>query len=349
MSGPLYVVILAGGVGSRFWPLSTPSRPKQMLPLVSDRSLLADTIARVEPLVGISRVLVLTSRALAPSIREALPALAADQVLEEPRPAGTAAALAWASHDVRRRGGDDARLVSVHADSAIGDDRRFREVLQAAADAAAANGALATVGIVPTHANPGLGYIQPGERLPGEARRVVRFVEKPDVARAERMVAEGYLWNSGIFAWRARDLLDEVAAMTPELAAAMALAARGADAFFGAVTTPISIDVGVMERSTRVIVLPGDFGWDDVGTWGALHRLRRKDDDGNAVHGEVHLDGARENVVHAEGSRVVLFGVEGLVVVVRDGVTLVTTRERSDDLKALVDRMPAAFREAAGR
>src|SRR5690606_33229991 len=126
--------------------------------------------------------------------------------------------------------------------------------------------------------------------------------------------------------WRAKDLLDEVAAVTPELAGAMALAAQGADAFFGAVTTPISIDVGVMERSTRVIVLPGDFGWDDVGTWGALHRLRRKDDDGNAVHGDVLVDDGHDNVVHAEGSRVVLFGVEGLVVVVRDGVTLVTTR-----------------------
>ena len=136
--------------------------------------------------------------------------------------------------------------------------------------------------------------------------------------------------------------------MTPELAGALAVASRGADAFFGAVHDPISIDVGVMERSKRVVVLPGDFGWDDVGTWGALHRLRRKDTAGNAVHGLVHADDARDNVVHAEGSRVVLFGVEGLVVVVRDGVTLVTTVERADSLKTLVDRMPAEFREAAG-
>jgi mannose-1-phosphate guanylyltransferase len=349
VSAPLYVVILAGGVGSRFWPLSTPARPKQMLPLVGERSLLADTVARVEPLVGISRVLVLTSRALAPSIRTALPALAADQVLEEPRPAGTAAALAWASHEVRRRDGPDARLASVHADSAIGDDQRFRAVLHAAADAAADNAALATVGIVPTHANPGLGYIQPGDRLPGAARRVERFVEKPDLERARRMVADGYLWNSGIFAWRASDFLEEVAALTPELHDAMARAGDGADAFFAAVRQGVSIDVGVMERSARVVVLPGDFGWDDVGTWGALHRLRRKDAAGNAVHGAVHLADARDNVVHAEGSRVVLFGVRDLVVVVRDGITMVTTVDRSDDLKSLVDAMPPEFREAAGR
>jgi mannose-1-phosphate guanylyltransferase len=342
---PLYAVILAGGIGSRFWPLSTPERPKQLLPLIGQSSMLAETVARLEPLVGISRVLVLTSRALAPAVRRELPALAADQVLEEPRPAGTAAALAWASHEVARRGGADARLVSVHADSAIGSDERFRAVLQAASDAAAHASALATVGIVPTHPNPGLGYIQPGDPIGAEARRVVRFVEKPDSARAERMVADGYLWNSGIFAWRATDYLAEIAALTPEVAPALAHVSEGADAFFDAVPQPISVDVGVMERSGRVVVLPGDFGWDDVGTWGALRRLRRGDAEGNAVHGRTHLREARNNVVHSERGTVVLYGVEDLVVVVRDGVTLVTTNRHSEDLKALVDSLPPDVRE----
>ena len=344
---PLYAVILAGGVGSRFWPLSTPERPKQLLPLIGETSMLAETVARLEPLVGLSQVLILTSRALAPAIRRELPQLAADQVLEEPRPAGTAAALAWAASEVARRGGPEARLVSVHADSAIGDDERFRLILASAADAAASHNALATVGIIPTHANPGLGYIQPGEALSGDARRVARFVEKPDLTRAEKMVAEGYLWNSGIFAWRAADLLAEILAHTPEVAPALARTAEGADAFFAAVQRPISIDVGVMERSAKVIVLAGDFGWDDVGTWGALRRLRPGDAAGNAVHGRVHLNDAVGNVVHAERGTVVLYGVEDLVVVVRDGVTLVTTVERSDDLKALVDALPPALREIA--
>lgn len=348
-AGPLYAVILAGGVGSRFWPLSTPERPKQLLPLVGDASMLAETVARLEPLVGIERVLVLTSRQLAPAIRRELPRLTADQVLEEPRPAGTAAALAWASFEVRRRGGPDARLLSVHADSAIGDEERFRRVLAASADAAAAHHALATVGIVPTHANPGLGYIQPGEAVGNAARRVARFVEKPDLARAEQMVKDGYLWNSGIFAWRAQDYLDEVAALTPELTAALAAAANGADAFFAAVGKTVSVDVGVLERSAKVVVLPGDFGWDDVGTWGSLRRLRRGDGQGNAVHGRAHLVDARDNVVHAEGAQVVLFGVRDLVVVVRDGVTMVTTVERSDDLKTLVESLPVELREGPAR
>lgn len=345
MGGALYAVVLAGGVGSRFWPLSTPERPKQLLPLVGDAPMLADTVARLVPLVGGERVLILTSASLAEPVLRALPGFTREQLLLEPRAAGTAAALTWAAAAVARLGGPDARMVCVHADWAIGDADRFRATLRQAADVAAQRSALATVGIVPSRPDPGLGYIQPGEALGDGARTVARFVEKPSAERAAGMVRDGYLWNSGIFAWRATDLLDEVRTLTPELAGAMAHIDGSAEAFFGAVATPISIDVGVMERSKRVVVLPGEFGWDDVGTWGALQRVRRRDDAGNATHGRVILREARDNVVHSEGASVVLYGVEGLVVVVRDGVTLVTTVERSHDLKTLVEALPTPLRE----
>lgn len=340
MTAPLYAVVLAGGVGSRFWPLSTPARPKQLLPLVHAQSMLEDTLARLEPLVDRAHLLVLTSAQLAPAIRALLPWLAADQVLEEPRAAGTAAALAWAAHEVRRRGGADAAMLSVHADAAIGDDARFRAVLAEAVTAARTHGTLTTVGIVPEDANPGLGYIEPGAPLDARCSRVARFLEKPSRARAVDLVAAGCLWNSGIFAWRAADFLAEVAAHTPELAEAMAQAAQGAAAFFAAVREPISVDVGVLERSSRVAVVRGDFGWDDVGTWAALRRVRDRDAAGNAVHGAVHLVDARDNVVHAEHGRVVLYGVSDLVVVTRDGLTLVTTVEKSDALKTMLDALP---------
>ena len=191
----------------------------------------------------------------------------------------------------------------------------------------------------------GRGYIQPGESTGPGVRRVARFVEKPDIPRAERMVADGYLWNSGIFAWRAADLLAEVRAVTPELGAALARIDDGAEAYFGAVSGGVSIDVGVLERSHRVIVLAGDFGWDDVGTWAALQRVRQHDGAGNASFGRVVVRAAERNVVHAEGSAVVLYGVHDLVVVVRDGVTLVTTVERAHDLKTLVDDLPADLKE----
>lgn len=340
MPGPLYAVVLAGGVGSRFWPLSTPERPKQLLPLVGERTMLEDSVERLLPLVGRERILILTSAALASAVRETLPWLQPDQVLAEPRPAGTAAALAWAAHEVRRRGGDDAAMLSVHADAAIGDDARFREVLADAVRAARAHAALTTVGIVPVDANPGLGYIEPGAALDASAKRVARFLEKPDRARAAQLVAEGCLWNSGIFAWRASEYLAEVTAHTPELQAAMAVADRGADAFFAAVATAISVDVGVLERSARVAVVAGDFGWDDVGTWAALRRVRQLDADGNATHGDVHLVEATANVVHADSGRVVLYGVRDLVVVAKPGLTMVTTVEHSDALKRMLDALP---------
>lgn len=345
MASALYAVVLAGGIGTRFWPLSTPERPKQLLPLIGNAPMLADTVARLVPLVGRERVLILTSESLANAVLRTLPGFRREQLLLEPRAAGTAAALTWAAAAVARLGGADARMVCVHADWAIGDADRFRSALQKAADAAAECGALATVGIVPSRPDPGLGYIQPGDEVGDGVRRVARFIEKPDLARAAQMMKEGFLWNSGIFAWRATDLLDEVRAKTPELAAAMRHLDGSAADFFGAVATPVSIDVGVLERSSRVVVLPGDFGWDDVGTWGALQRVRERDADGNAIHGRVIVRDARDNVVHAEGATAVLFGVEGLVVVVRDGVTLVTTVERSHELKALLDRLPSSLRE----
>ncbi len=345
MTAPLYAVVLAGGVGSRFWPLSTPARPKQLLPLVTGRVMLEDSVARLVPLVGADRVLVLTSASLREPILDAIPSLSADRMLLEPRPAGTAAALTWAAADVLRRGGPDARMICVHADWAIADEEGFRTTLARAVEVAASRRALATVGIVPSRPDPGFGYIQPGSPNGDGSRTVARFVEKPDRARAATMLREGYLWNSGIFAWRASDLIEEVRAHTPELAAAVAAIPQGADAFFAAVTTPVSIDVGVMERSGRVVVLAGEFGWDDVGTWGALHRVRQRDGAGNATHGRVHLRDAVDNVVHAESGAVVLYGVSGLVVVVRDGVTLVTTLDRSSDLKSLVDGLPPELRQ----
>ena len=341
MSAPRFAVVLAGGVGSRFWPLSTPARPKQLLPLVGDRSMLEDTVARLVPLVGVERILILTSRALGAAIRALLPELHADQILEEPRAAGTAAALAWASLEVRRRGGRDAVLISVHADAAIGDEGLFRSTLAAAADAAEHEHALCLVGVVPTAADPGLGYIEAGEARANGARTVARFIEKPTRTAAEALVRAGCLWNSGIFTWRAEDYLTELRAHAPEVGHAVDSAgSASAEEFFAAVRGTVSVDVGVLERSQRVIVVRGAFRWSDVGTWGALLGVRPHDAAGNAVHGAVSLVDARDNVVHAASGRVVLYGVRDLVVVVRDGVTLVTTVEQSANLKTMLDALP---------
>jgi len=340
-----WAVILAGGVGSRFWPVSTPSRPKQLLPLATNDPMLVDALTRMAPLVPAERTLVLTNAGLVDAIAELVPSLPRENLIAEPRPAGTAAALAWAAHEIERRDGPDAVMLSVHADWAIADAEEFRNALSRAARAAEAHEALVTVGVLPVRADPGFGYIQPGDQLADGARRVTRFVEKPSRERAEVMVRDGYLWNSGIFAWRVGDFLDEVRVHTPEVAPHLAAHADDLDAFFGAVRDGIAVDVGVLERSDRVLVLAGDFGWDDVGTWAALKRVRPCDDEGNALSGLVHALDSRDNVVHAAGNAVVLYGVRDLVVVTRDGLTLVTTVDKASDLKTLIQSLPTALRD----
>jgi len=335
----LWGVVLAGGVGSRFWPLSTPERPKQLLPLVTAQPMLTDTLARLAPLADSQHTLVLTNATLGAAVRALAPGLPADHVIEEPKPAGTCAALAWAAQEIARRDSRDAVMVCVHADWSIADVPTFQRTLRRAADAAATQRALVTVGIVPSRPDSGFGYIQPGETVAEGVRRVARFVEKPSRERAASMVRDGYLWNSGIFAWRVGDLLDELETHTPEVWPALTLHANNRGAFFDAVQ-PIAIDVGVLERSARVLVVDGDFGWDDVGTWAALHRVRDHDAHDNATFGRVHALDARGNVVHTEGALVVLYGVDDLVVVVRDGIVMVTNRERAADLKRLTDSLP---------
>lgn len=339
-----WAVILAGGVGSRFWPLSTPRRPKQLLPLVSDAPLLSDTVARLAPLIPAERTLIVTNAALAASVRTMLGQLPAENVIPEPRAAGTAPALAWAAATIAKRGDPSDTMLCVHADWAIANDAEFRATLARAADVAERERSLVTVGVVPARPDPGFGYIEPGDAL-ADARRVKRFAEKPNRELAATMVASGYLWNSGIFVWRACDFLDEVRAHTPEVAPFLSLAQSGDIERFFREAQPISVDEGVLERSARVLVIPGDFGWDDVGTWAALHRVRRRDASGNATFGDVHAVEAGNNVVHAEGGTVVLYGVDELVVVSRDGLTLVTTKDRASELKRLLDALPATVRE----
>jgi mannose-1-phosphate guanylyltransferase len=347
-------VILAGGVGSRFWPLSTPTRPKQLLPLIDERPLLVNTLSRFEPIIPPENVLVLTNVALRDAVMAAAPRIPEENIIAEPRPIGTAGALAWAAHEIQTRDGADAVMICVHSDWAIGDENAYRETLLAAERVATIEGALVTVGIIPTRAEPGFGYIQPGEKTETGAMTVRKFVEKPTRERAEWMLHEGYLWNSGIFVWRVGDFLSAIRELTPEVSAAfdeIDSSSQGADGgaisrFFAAVK-PISVDVGVLERSDRVRVLPGDFGWDDIGEWGALRRVKSEDESGNVSSGQVHAVESVGNVVHAENGAVILYGVNDLVVVTRKGVTLVTTTTRSTDLKTLLDALPNDLRELA--
>ena len=348
----LWAVILAGGIGSRFWPLSSSQRPKQVLALVSERPLIAETVARLETLVPPERILVVTSRDIAAQIHAAIPMIPEKNLLLEPKPLGTAASLAWAAGEVRHRAGPESVFACLHADLAVAFVDAFRHVLRQATRVAASEDALVAIGVHSTRPETGFGYLVPGlplrEDIPltdGGACHVVAFEEKPARPRAEALVREGALWNSGIFVWRTRVILDALAQHCVEIVNSLpAVQTREYDTFVGEVRS-VSIERGLLERcSGNLVVLPGDFGWDDVGTWAALRRARELDDTGNGASGRSHFFDASGNVVHAEGSAVVLYGVDGLLVVTLAGLTFVTTVERAADLKPLLDSLPPDLR-----
>jgi mannose-1-phosphate guanylyltransferase len=347
--GPsLHVLILAGGVGTRFWPASTPARPKQLLALSSERPLIVDTVERALKVADRDRIRILTGAHLVPPFQAALPQLPDSAYWVEPRARGTGPVLAWAAHQVAARD-PDGILISLHADHLIDPDEALSALLPRAAALAADEDLLLTLAVPPDRPETGYGWIRPGAPIRDEAGlrawRVGAFVEKPDLPTAERYLRGGYLWNSGIFVWSARRFLEEVRLHAPEIAPHLAHLDRGdVEAYFQEVS-PISVDEAVLERSGRVGTVEATFRWDDVGSWASLSRARSGDEAGNVTVGETHPVQAGGNVVWAEDGPVVLFGVDDLVVVRTGGITVVARKDRSPDWKELVARLPERLRE----
>jgi len=333
-----YAVVLAGGEGSRFWPASRPERPKQLLALGSSRPLIQDTVERAESLVGPERVRVIASEPLIASLCASAPGLTRSRFLVEPAARSTGPALAWAAHEIEKLS-PGAIMISLHADHVIHPLSELAETIDRAVSAAN-RGSLVCLGVEPDRPETGYGYIEVGDGTGDRTWRARRFVEKPDLETAEEYLATGgFLWNSGIFVWRAADLLDAVRDVAPEISRTLPLLeSDGPEAFFSAVE-PISIDVAVMERAPAVEVALASFAWDDVGSWNAIARTRPMDSHGNVLVGSAAAIDASNNVVWAEEGEVVLFDVDDLVVVRSGDVTMVTRRSSAPDLKKLVTRL----------
>jgi mannose-1-phosphate guanylyltransferase len=338
-----WAIILAGGSGSRFWPLSTPTTPKQLLPLTGPESTAEQAVSRLDGLVPKERILVVTGPALAERLIQVL-GLPPENVLQEPRAASTGPALVWATFEAQRRD-PEAEVLSLHADWAIREDEAFRHTAAQALATATRHRRLVTVGIVPSRPDTGFGYIVPGNPLDDVSRTVSRFAEKPDAATALDLMASGALWNSGLFAWGARLLFEEVRRHTDEIAPHLDRLEAGDVAGFFQAVTAVSIDVGLLERSAAVAVVPGRFTWDDVGTWDALPRVRSRDARGNAAVGAVHLVDAADCVVWSDGDPIVVSGVKDLVIVHANHRILVMPRRQAADLKVLLDRLPDDVRD----
>ncbi len=334
----VWAAILAGGSGTRFWPLSTPERPKQLLPLAGDRPLLAQAVDRLDGLVPPERMLVLTGPFLVDQVARVVPQVPRAQIFAEPRAASTAPALAWAAHWISQRD-PGAQMLSLHADWAVGDDRAFRAAARHAVGVAEEYDVLVTVGVTPTRNETGYGYIIPGKPL-GGARAVRRFVEKPSPARAALLRRRGALWNTGLFAWGVARFLGEAGAYARELKAGWpALAAGDIEGFFAGVR-PVAVDVAVLERTKRLAVVAGTFRWDDIGSWDALLRIRTTDARGNVVVGNVTLgDDVRRSLIWADSEHLAVIGLEDMVVVRANGHTLVMPTGRAERLKEMVQRL----------
>ncbi len=326
-----YAVVLAGGRGTRFWPLSRRALPKQCLSIDGGPTLLQRTVARAG--LPRDRVLVVTGPDMVGAVREQLPDV---PLLVEPSPRNTAAAIAWATFEVARRGG--AGCVVLPSDHVMADEAAFRDALAAAAEVARGD-ALVTLGVRATRPETGFGWIEPA---PGEGpdRAVRRFVEKPPLPEAERHLAAGHLWNAGVFAWSPKALLGAVATHLPGVAAMIDALRHGARiAEVWALAEATSIDTGVLERAPNVRVVPMDCGWSDVGSWPALLDVLPTGEGGVAVADAVVAVRSAGNVVHAAGKVVALLGVRDLVVVDTPDALLVAPRAEGQAVRELLDEL----------
>lgn len=348
----MFVVVMAGGTGSRFWPLSRRSRPKQLLPFVTGRTMLAETLLRLSPLAEPSQTIVVTSAHLVDAVANVAPSLPRANILAEPVGRNTAPCIGLAARLIAHRcAGTDEVIGVFAADHHVEHTTAFLDAVRRAEACALAEDCIVTLGITPTRPETGYGYIERSD-APTDPPLVSRFVEKPDAQTARQYLEAGtFLWNAGIFVFRASVMLAELERQLPELARGLdALASHlDGDDFEDAMQRifptlpPVSIDYGVMEGARAVRVVPTDCGWSDLGHWAALTDVLPADDADDIVRGEARLvDCRRTIVVNArQGHLVAAVGLEGLVIVSTDDATLVLPAERSQDVRLIVQQLEA--------
>lgn len=350
----LFPVIMAGGSGTRFWPLSRSKRPKQFLALATDRPLIEETFRRLKGMAAPKNTFVVCGKVHAPLVRKAIKSLPKQNVIVEPAARNTAPAIGLAALHVAARD-PEGIVVVLPSDHHVGDIARFQGVLKDAADIAQA-GKIVTLGIKPNRPETGYGYIKVGEPLFGRSHKVAAFVEKPDLATARTYLDRGdYLWNGGIFVFRADVMLQQLQQHMPELAKGLdairaSLAKKGYEKTLARVFPKMpsqSIDYGVMEKTSEIAVIPSEFGWSDVGSFEALPEVRRKDERGNVIEGAGAMAIDCQGCIVLTNERpVAAVGLTDLVIVDAGDAILVVPKQRSQDVRKAVEALKARKADA---
>ncbi|QNP50736.1 mannose-1-phosphate guanylyltransferase [Hymenobacter qilianensis] len=350
MTQNTYLVVMAGGIGSRFWPFSRTNHPKQFHDVMGvGRSMLQLTVDRFTGICPLENVFVVTNRDYSELVQQHLPDLPPDQILGEPIGRNTAPCIAYASYRIAQRD-PKAVIIVTPADHAVQREEEFRGIISQAVASARAQDILITLGIQPSRPDTGYGYIQfiDGDQseLYGSLRKVKTFTEKPNLELAKMFVNSGdFLWNSGLFIWRAEVILQAFHQYLGDIAEVFdeGLDQLGTSKEADFITNAysrcrnISIDYGIMEKADNVYVLPADFGWSDLGTWDSLHRIGRGDENGNVIDGDVILYDTRECVIKTPSERlVVVQGLEGYIVAEYDNVLLICKRTEEQRVKEFV-------------
>lgn len=343
-----HVVIMAGGIGSRLWPVSTPEMPKQFLDLLgTGRTLIQMTVDRFLPLCDIGNFWVVTSERYVPIVMSQLPEIPSEHILAEPEPRNTAPCIAYASCKIAMRH-PDANIVVTPSDACVLKTDAFAAAIRTALGYTAVNDAIVTVGIAPDRPETGYGYIMASDKTEGKINKVIAFKEKPDRATAEFYLSEGsYFWNAGIFVWNVRTIESQLRKYAPSIAGVIA---RMSPAFYTSEEKhvlaghfheceKISIDYAVMEKSDAIHVISGDFGWSDLGSWSAVRKYSRMDADGNVIIGGKSVaEGCRNCIVNVSGAAAVS-GLDGYVVAERNGRILVCRLEDGQKVKDYADKL----------
>ncbi len=352
MPNELYALILAGGSGERFWPLSRRARPKQLLRLVSDQTLLEETVARLDGIVPKKRILVLTNVEQEAAVRALLKDLPEENIVAEPAKRDTAAAVALGVAWVAARD-HVATMLVLPADHVIKDRGEFKKTIAIAAKCAEEHNALVTIGVKPTSPHPGFGYIELGTSIALESEKdrvcqVIRFREKPNAELAESFLRKGnFRWNAGMFVWSVPTMLSQFNRHAPELGRFIARA-QAPGKFADALRTTfsklprISFDYAIMEKADHVLVVEASFDWDDVGGWQAVARYIAHDDEQNAANCPLTAVDSTNNIIFADDdASVALLGVHNLIVVRTKDAVLVCHRHQAEKIKNLVGKLPA--------